>query len=763
MSSGSPDAVQTQNGSEESQQDHSHPEAESVEAEPPPYIGAEPNSSSAQGEMDPKLSTEHAQQQPQHRPSTASVPSLTVIIEGSSYDELPAPEGSPYNGRAHTAGQNGIDAQLPTEHAHQPAQHRPSSAQPPMEHTRRLTTERRRSLSQLPSEYVRQPSERRFSTSSASSPRAVVVGGKIVWTESSELGPNDRNSRTGTQLNPVHEEVDQDKVYPDRQTEVISEIITSLYDEAQCSDPDDEYNTPCCEVCPDLLCQKINCKNLFKTEDGNKLLLTDTLRRGRAKGWKMLLKIIFPLLPDTFRDLWVIGEIFTAVIGLLLSIVTVAVRPKEPFGIVHLVLATLFSVLVFIDGVFTLKDCTTCKKCYNIYKGNYHGSSEREPYLKCCSKSCLKWSKNISDVVRVLASEILLYPLVVCDIFKVITGGRFDEGRPHADRLGIALLVLTSVSLILYVYIARIFMLVRVMKKVLAMRSPNYKLLTNYYQLHQNYHDFSIRRSAFWYQAYLLLHTILQMIVQLLILIAIGFKTFQLEAMDRSTHEDSYVFLWYMIVMGFITPTVGLLTSILVTYRWIQEFPIGLCLDIINIWKMGGADDFVHVKDVLGSDRQGSKVTNAIHRFLKIEELRAGFKTLHETNWCKKFVYPFTVPAVAIACLIYLGMQAILVIYAIVILVQNESNIDQFLGDGGWVHLYIIAIVVFTVIVNAYSIGVASFWLIVAFGSIFMVLGTGCNLSLIVFLLVAYLVYKLCKTSTTSTSTTNDSIHIGHY
>ena len=86
MSSSLPDTVQTQNGYEESQQSHSHPEVESSEAEPPPYNELEA-SSSAQSEMDPQLPTGHAQQPTERRPSIVSAPSMTVIVEGSPYNQ----------------------------------------------------------------------------------------------------------------------------------------------------------------------------------------------------------------------------------------------------------------------------------------------------------------------------------------------------------------------------------------------------------------------------------------------------------------------------------------------------------------------------------------------------------------------------------------------------------------------------------------------------------------------------------------------------
>lgn len=698
--SSSPSHTGSGNENEETQQNNSHPETDSHEVEPPSYNQVEQDSS-RQEETD------------------TQDPRQLGYQSGESLDSIPDPEAPTMAEEAATEGPHAYD----------------------------LPVQRNRNA-QLPNEHAQQPS----SPSNASTlQRAVVVEGRIVWTEAAEEDQDGRR-RSGTltrnALSSVQQEIDHEKPYPDKQTEVISEIITALYDEAQTSDPNDPYETPHCETCTDTVCQKINCTNLFKTKQGKKLLLSDTLRRGREKGWKMLVKIIFPLLPDAARDVWVVGEIFTALLGLLLSITAVVLRSSEPFGIVHLAFIILFSILAIIDGVFTLKDCTTCRKCHNIYKGDYRSHTEHDPYFKCCSKTFTAWSKNVLDVTRVSSTEIMLYPLVICDIFKVITGRRFEEGGPHADRLAVVLLVLTTISFIFYVYIARLLILVRMMKKVLAIRSPNYKLITNYYELHQNHYDFSVRKSAFWYQFYLLVHTILQMITQLLIFVAIGAKMYNDnqnlyidDITDRSVHFSAY--LWYLIVVGFITPIFGFLTSILVTYYWTQEFPIGLCLDIVGIWKMGGAEDFVHVKDQLG-DPQGSSISKKIDRFLKVDKLRAEFQQLRQTNWCKKLMYPYTVPAVAIPCMIYLVLQAAMVIYAATAIGEMGIQKEQLIDEGGWVYFYIVAVVIFAAIANTFSISVASFWILVVLSSFVTLLSHAIPLSFSAVVILAAIIHKYC-------------------
>lgn len=67
--------------------------------------------------------------------------------------------------------------------------------------------------------------------------------------------------------------------------------------------------------------------------------MTDTLRKGRADGWNAFKMIIFPILQDIMRDVWVTIELITVLIGLVLSIATVTLDQNEVFNILHLALA----------------------------------------------------------------------------------------------------------------------------------------------------------------------------------------------------------------------------------------------------------------------------------------------------------------------------------------------------------------------------------------------------------------------------------------
>ena len=51
--------------------------------------------------------------------------------------------------------------------------------------------------------------------------------------------------------------------------------------------------------------------------------------------------------------------------------------------------------------------------------------------------------------------------------------------------------------------------------------------------------------------------------------------------------------LWYMLVTGYFLPV---FTFFVVTYFWVQEFPIGVCIDCISIVEMPGIDEVMNLK-----------------------------------------------------------------------------------------------------------------------------------------------------------------------
>lgn len=213
------------------------------------------------------------------------------------------------------------------------------------------------------------------------------------------------------------------------------------------------------------------------------------------------------------------------------------------------------------------------------------------------------------------------------------------------------------------------------------------------------------------------------MITQVLALIAIG-GCIYLE--NRHLYEEDNTdetirvsgFLWYMIAAGYVTPVIGFFSYFLVTFYWVQEFPIALCLDMISLAKTKrGPEDFIDVKEQLEEPRETLKT---IAEVLKC--ILPDFKKMHNRNWCFKFTYPFRTPVIVVLCVLYALMQMAFAGLAIIILGiaaidEEDSNDPSNSNDPeNLPNVFFVWLIYFSVgtgigaIANAYVFAVAAFW-----------------------------------------------------
>ena len=381
---------------------------------------------------------------------------------------------------------------------------------------------------------------------------------------------------------------------------IYAEIVNAICIEANLEDPkqlaieeggDPAVDATCSEKCIDLCCQSCVCnfQNPFSRQREKPMMekrdiLTPILRRGRAKGWNIFTKFTLPLVRDTIRDFWVIAEFLTVLTACALSITSFIKGNRESFNIFHLALTCLSTILVFIDAFLTLKECKSCKACKRLIQGIENDVTEEElPKDKqtCCYK-CKSTCKTFSDFARILLAEIILYPLLVCDLFELTTGDGY-KGESVEDRVSFALFILSSISLILYVYIARILILIGTIYNVHKQRQP---IIKEAEVCQQHKYDKSIAKGALYFQGFFFIHTLGQMIAQVMMLVAIGAK---IEHANKEVNLDCKPWqavcasptLWYMLAAGWIMPICGFLTFFIVTYYWVQQFPIGLCIDFV--------------------------------------------------------------------------------------------------------------------------------------------------------------------------------------
>ena len=329
----------------------------------------------------------------------------------------------------------------------------------------------------------------------------------------------------------LRQHISRERVFYRRVIEVI--YISAL------NKPEDpaEEKLKTSEKCIDCCCQAFSCKSaivkLFSGRRENQKenkpkrnviekieYMTPILRRGRAYGWKIFEYMVFPLFKDWVRFVWVLMELILLIVSLSLSIASFNLGKDRDFNIFHLALTILGSILSFFDGVLLLKGSSYFKKCGACSSGDTV-SGESEEKAECrndqqCSaqtpehkkncKECLKATKDFFDVIRIILAEFIFYPLLICDIFELITSETYNFDNA-ADGISFFLFVISLVLVIFYVYVMRIVILIAANSNSLKKRAPSHeekKDTTDF--------DYTVQKSAKYFQYYFVVHVIVQMV-----------------------------------------------------------------------------------------------------------------------------------------------------------------------------------------------------------------------------------------------------------
>ena len=452
-------------------------------------------------------------------------------------------------------------------------------------------------------------------------------------------------------------------------------------------------------------------------------IMTPVLRRGRTTGLKLFKNIAFPLVNDIVRDVWIVTELVAILIALGLSAASFSLGSQQNelriFNSIHLALAAFSTLLAIIDAITNLSQCRSCKQCKQKCCNQNAGTGQRrtrDPESSC--RKCANGCSTVSDTVRMLATELLIYPLLVCDMFEFIIAKPWKNPEP-VDIIGMLLFVFSLIALVLYVYVIRVVILGYLIKYVHKLRKPR--------RDDQAYwdkcgYDPSISNSAVKFQAYFFLHIVGQMIGQILTLIAIGAK---IQYDNRSCGDvdvDNCTirissFLWFMIASGYVLPVCGVLTFFIVTYYWVQEFPVGLCLDILSLLQMPDINTIFYPNETKQSIQK--KAVNLAHNLNK-PTLKQHFNNIHNKAVSDKVFFPFRSPVLVVLSIIYGAFQFAFILCATLAVDDSGQTITVVLNGGGWVIFYGLS-VAFGVVANLYVFAIAAVWVTIIAGIIALI------------------------------------------
>ena len=457
------------------------------------------------------------------------------------------------------------------------------------------------------------------------------------------------------------------------------------------------------------LCCKHPCKSIND--------LSPTLRRGRSKGWLLHRNMIFPLASTAGRTVWVTAEFIAVFITLGLSIARYSCGNNyNIFNTVHLALSIFASFLSFVDVIAAI--ASLIGKCVQAIRRKNSTSTVR----KCCNV------KNIFDVGRMVFSELIFYPLLICAMFDMILlkSYFFDT---EANQISFVLFIMSAILLLGFVYTPRIAVPLNAMYK-------------RYYYFSRLI-DITITKSSIHFQNYFILHSLGQIVSQVVMTAANGIlihienenfvngsqadyvsvdvsNCFRYTQVAGHAENESFVngsqadhvsvnvscYLWYTLVAGYILPFLGLISFFLTTYWWLQEFPIGISIDFITILSLPN-----FTKELLGIQREeGRGKINGIIEHFRFFQLKQEFGELHD-QLCFKIFLPFITPPTVIFSLLLLYLYAGYFTSAFFVFAFN-MNVDNVQLDLSW-YVYLCTAVVVVYFMNLYAFSVASIWTIV--------------------------------------------------
>ena len=409
--------------------------------------------------------------------------------------------------------------------------------------------------------------------------------------------------------------------------------------------------------------------------------LSPEMQKASSQGLNMLKSIVFPSLPALLQDLWVYLELMISIVAFAFGILDIfPIEDGLAFNYTYFGLAAISMILALIDAFiyfFQLGSCARgVRACRRMLKNRKQGEDEQEEEeseefdenapKKCCRLN-KKWLERFNtwfELGRNILTELLLYPLLIFDMFDFITDAGFRPEGPMGQA-DFSLFIIGGFYLILAVYIMRIFMVAGSMISLI--RLPANKNATG----NENDTSLLIKFCA---------HVLGQIVVHLMVILVVGVKinNENREAMemmdtnmtlfdgnetmmmmnasvadgedDEGFNINASPFLITAIVLGAIIPLAGVSAFFVVNYYWMKEFSIGFWLNMISLLQGESFAETVFGGDGLSATKDKALDFVEKSQYKKVKKQLKRFKA--PSIWTK-FLFPTRVPLTAISGLLY--------------------------------------------------------------------------------------------------------------
>ena len=496
--------------------------------------------------------------------------------------------------------------------------------------------------------------------------------------------------------------------------------VAANHKEIEPEEIEEERKRRCCECLFTTCCRRKSKKSVEKEEDvlESSTEITPEMQRASSQGWSMVKNIVFPALPGLLQDLWVFLELAISIVAFILALIDFARGDRQISESLQTALSCVATILALIDAyIYFVQQgsfATGVKACWKKLKKRQQRHEvlqeevgeigkdiielqdelkeeiEGEDGEKKCCRFSKKWRECFDswfELARTILSELLLYPLIMFDMFCFITGATYDVRGNERD---FSLFVVGGFYLILGVYIMRVFIVAGSMISLI--RIPKNKEATS----GSSGDNFILIRFC--------VHTLGQIAVHLLVILVVAAKInnehVAIQTLNNMTDtnstlrlpDDASPFLITAIILGWVVPIVGALMFFVVNYYWMKEFSIGFWLNMISLLQGESFAETMFGGKGLSMTKEKALDFIEKSQYKKVKKQLKRFKV---PSFWKKFFFPLRVPLTAFCGLLY-DVSLLSLISCLMLTsdpVEGTVKLVVFKGDDIMTTVFVISVI----------------------------------------------------------------------
>lgn len=468
--------------------------------------------------------------------------------------------------------------------------------------------------------------------------------------------------------------------------------------ESTISDDSGNRQTTACSTCSDCCQYQINVSKNSHTP-----YLTPEMNHANNQGFSMLKKLLFPAMPKFLTDILVFAELGVTITQFVLALISISIGSNRAYNITYIVIAGIALLLALIDAFLYFIELGSCARifryCYSKQK-RHHSSANQKCHL--LSPKIKNWLTQSFELIRTLLSELLIYPLVVLDLFDLIVGGTYLR-QTSAERINFSLFIIGSTFLVFSVYVIRTFMVISAAINIRRTPLDPSKSKSNTLGLVTHF----------------CVHVIFQIIVHITIVAIVGVKIHQENPIPCEDIQSSCTnvspFLIYIIIVGGILPLYGIGVFFIVNYYNLRELSIGFWVNMLALLQ---SESFaIAVFSNTGIKESKERAKKIIKKF-RYEEVKNQLKKFQSAPTWIRFLYPFQFPFLfAIAAFYEILLLSFIVCLAFG--VDQNGEVQFVLFEQGLSSAAFIAVILI-LIANLHVLALVSLWIVATF--VFVVL-----------------------------------------